>query len=477
VGVIRIATVDGRVLRAWRRSRGWDAPEMASRLRKAAQTAHIPTLDRLVNMVYRWEREGLKTERYQLLYARALEIAPDDLPAGPEKASENESGTAHSMEEAANALSRVISNPEDARGTDSAGFRNALEEDQEEMERRRLLQGLAALGVQVSPFSQSLEKVRMALSETVGYDSGSNLEDWEAAVVEYGYSYIATPPVSLVPNLAADLVAVHSIIRRIPKDGSTYRSWCRVGGALSALMAKSLSNLGQPRDSSKWWSTAQNFTDASGDLDLGFWVRGERIIHGLYENRPIPVLSRQVETTAQFANDHPCAPCIGLAELSAGRAQVAVLSGDYPSAEAELRRMEGILGQLPSVVTRDTSTVMSWGEQRYRYTQAWVYSCMGDEARTDHAAERALSLYPASNSRTPAQVKLMQAFARVRRGDITEGIRQAQAVYEPLSSGQSIAMVDALADRVLTSVPVEAQKRSDVAAYRELVASSVPRDD
>lgn len=72
------------------------------------------------------------------------------------------------------------------------------------------------------------------------------------------------------------------------------------------------------------------------------------------------------------------------------------------------------------------------------------------------------------------QIKLMQAFARVRIGDVTEGIRSAQAIYEPLASGRT-EMVDTLARRVLNSVPDEARKRIDVAGYRELLDSRFPR--
>jgi hypothetical protein len=75
--------VDGEVLRAWRRSRGWDAPEMARRLRRAATDGHVPAVASLTRMVRRWEREGLRGERYELLYARAVGVSPDDLAAGP----------------------------------------------------------------------------------------------------------------------------------------------------------------------------------------------------------------------------------------------------------------------------------------------------------------------------------------------------------------------------------------------------------
>lgn len=75
--------MDGAVLRDWRRSRGWDAPEMARRLRKAAVNSALPEPDSLKRMIWRWEREGLRSERYELLYAQALGVSPDDLAIGP----------------------------------------------------------------------------------------------------------------------------------------------------------------------------------------------------------------------------------------------------------------------------------------------------------------------------------------------------------------------------------------------------------
>ena len=75
--------MDGAVLRDWRRSRGWDAPEMARRLRRAAGNSAVPEPGSLKRMIWRWEREGLRNERYELLYARALSISPDELASGP----------------------------------------------------------------------------------------------------------------------------------------------------------------------------------------------------------------------------------------------------------------------------------------------------------------------------------------------------------------------------------------------------------
>jgi tetratricopeptide (TPR) repeat protein len=76
--------IDGETLRAWRRSRGWDVPEMARRLRHAAVDGQVPVHDALVRMIRRWERLGLTTERYELLYRSALGIAAGAGEPGPQ---------------------------------------------------------------------------------------------------------------------------------------------------------------------------------------------------------------------------------------------------------------------------------------------------------------------------------------------------------------------------------------------------------
>ena len=79
---------DGPVLRAWRRARGWDVPETARQLRRAARELRQPAAEHggLVRMVYGWERgDHDVSERYALLYARALGVSPDDLASGPVK--------------------------------------------------------------------------------------------------------------------------------------------------------------------------------------------------------------------------------------------------------------------------------------------------------------------------------------------------------------------------------------------------------
>jgi hypothetical protein len=79
--------IDGGTLRAWRRSRNLDVPALARLLRQAAGDDPVPVHDALVRMIRRWEREGLRTERYELLY-RALGF--DDTQTSPPEAARQE---------------------------------------------------------------------------------------------------------------------------------------------------------------------------------------------------------------------------------------------------------------------------------------------------------------------------------------------------------------------------------------------------
>src|SRR5260370_25043708 len=80
--------IDGGTLRAWRRSRGWDVPEVARQLRRAARDAgvDIAAPAGLIRMIYAWERGDHElSERYELLY-RALGLGatrrPGQQPGG-----------------------------------------------------------------------------------------------------------------------------------------------------------------------------------------------------------------------------------------------------------------------------------------------------------------------------------------------------------------------------------------------------------
>jgi hypothetical protein len=70
-----MAVSNGGELREWRRSRGWDVPELARRLRRAADEP-IAAHEGLIRMIRAWERGDHRlSERYELLYRRLGPLA------------------------------------------------------------------------------------------------------------------------------------------------------------------------------------------------------------------------------------------------------------------------------------------------------------------------------------------------------------------------------------------------------------------
>jgi hypothetical protein len=96
----------------------------------------------------------------------------------------------------------------------------------------------------------------------------AQLDDWEETLAEYGYTYVSVPPQRLLGELAADLVSVQSMAPRIGEGHPECTRWCRVTGGLSALLAKTLSILGQAREARPWWSTTQHAADTARDAEL-----------------------------------------------------------------------------------------------------------------------------------------------------------------------------------------------------------------
>ena len=335
------------------------------------------------------------------------------------------------------------------------------------MQRRRFVQSLFTLGA-ATPVIAAIENIRDGVDDTIGVDEGLHVDDWEEKVAEYGHTYRFLPPHRLMPELAADLVAVQQIIAHRAGD-RLMPSWYRVTGVLAALMAKTLANLEQPRPARHWWTTARHATMKSGDTDLGLWINAERLTYGLYERRPAFMLLQQADDAIAQA---PGSPSKGLIHTRAIRAQLLAVEGRTEDAAKEFRSCEEMFQHLPASVTGEARSIYGWPEGRLRYVEAWVAAFNGDSNRLDTAVTQAL---PTMESRVRTQLELLRASGHVRAGDATEGVRHAHTVYEAQPVEQRTAFVTSLAKQVIESVPEPRRAEPTVAAYRELMRSGSAR--
>jgi hypothetical protein len=210
--------ISGATLRAWRRSRGWDVPEMARQLRRAArdtgQTAAAH--EGLVRMIRDWEHDTHQlTERYELLY-RALGF--DGAQASPPAAAPS-------------------SQPLDA-GT--------------------------------QPWELADTLTRSSLSMTA-------VAFMEESVTSLAARYPFTPPADLIPGVQSMLRAVNDALGR--SQPVNVRARCvRLAGVLCGVAGQIADDTGRPDQSAAWFSAAGVAAAETDDTDLAAWAFALRSI-------------------------------------------------------------------------------------------------------------------------------------------------------------------------------------------------------
>jgi hypothetical protein len=337
----------------------------------------------------------------------------------------------------------------------------------EDMERRRLLESLAILGVTAALPDYASGTLRTAFNASLppNTQEDNTAEDWQEAALEYAHAFLTTTPQRLLPDLAADTIALRSVIQR-NKNSRRIRDFYRAAAILAAIMAETINALGMSRESRHWWRSARHAADASSDIDIQIWVYGQEAMNGIYQERPLPIVLDKAETAIRLASGHSCP---GLLEALACKAQVLAELGMATKADDILRDMEEHFSALPSNLTADRSSRMVWPQHRLWHTQSYVYTSSGKTARAEKAQEQALALYPISRLRPRAQIELHRAACIVQDGDAGSGISHAERVIESLPPGYYTRAVQVIAGKVLEALPVSERKKPAVNSYREVL--------
>ncbi|MFC9976174.1 hypothetical protein ACFVH6_35300 [Spirillospora sp. NPDC127200] len=413
-------------LQAEREARGWGKREMARRLFTAAgiDNGNVGSLARQISW---WESGRHFPRDWAPIYAVVLDTSTSGL-FGPEY-----------------------------------GDPPAVDVDQQ---RRRLLSCLGALGVEAAMHTEPLEPIREALLAALpGNRSGRMVRDWEETAFEYGHAFLTTPPGELLPDLATDLVGLQQELQRTSAEHQ--RRLCVPAGKLTALMAMTVSTLGQPRQARNWWKTARHTADASGDRDLRVWVRGYEAMSALYAGRPHVTVLRLADEAIVIAGDTPGAAAL---EAMASRAQVLALAGQGLEAEATINAMGDRFASLSGSDPEDRLSTTAWPETALHHTAAFAFSHSGNIARAEAAQERAMALYPAGMRRQRAQVALLRAVTLIQRGEISAAVALAGDTVGSLEAEQRTTTIRRGARMVLDAIPDAELSRPVVQDYRAALA-------
>src|SRR5690349_8859700 len=94
----------------------------------------------------------------------------------------------------------------------------------------------------------------------------------------------------------------------------------RSAALLASLIATTIANLDDLRSSRRWWRTAKQAADESGDVGTMVWIRGQEIVRSLYEQRPLPAILRMIVEAESLTVDRQ-APVESVQKLLSGKAQ------------------------------------------------------------------------------------------------------------------------------------------------------------
>jgi hypothetical protein len=286
-------------------------------------------------------------------------------------------------------------------------------------------------------------------------------DEWPAVVTAYATEFPISAPADLLPELSADLELLRTTAAATPPQALA----ALTGSAarLAALMALTLVCLGRSRAAKRWWRTARDTADQSGDRQACSSVRSWEAISGLAEHRPLPQLLELADEAQVIADRLDWS-----ADALAGRALVLATMGRTGAARKAMRDLRAVAAGLPTEVPSGSS-LFGWPSYRLHYVESYVCTALGDTGGAYSAQERAFALCPPDHRRDRAELALHRARCLVRDREVAAGLATAmRALVELPDRCQTEFLYDA-ARRVLSAVPAEDLGRPAVRDYRELL--------
>lgn len=342
-------------------------------------------------------------------------------------------------------------------------------DEEDDMERRAVMQLLTTLGVTSALPVEALETLRNRLEGSFGPREDHDVDEWAQAAWDHSHTLRTMPPARMVADLAADVVELRRLLGR-SQPKSVRNGLLQVSGQLSALMAMALFSLGEARSGRRWWGTARRAADECGDRDLRVWVRSREAAQALIGRHPSPTALNRLDEAMHIADG---APCAGLTEAQATRAAAQIIRGDRAGARDTLGQLAATFDRLPEAATQDRGSVWGWPEQRLRHNESRLYTLLGDTKRAATAQQRALALYPDELRRSAAQVHLNGATCLILDGDVASGLQYATSTVEALPAEQRTTVITKVASGVLETLPPQARNHSQAQHLRSLLQSKV----
>ncbi|WP_084265760.1 hypothetical protein [Actinomadura macra] len=423
-----------------RGSRGWGKWDMARRLYTAVGIQEPTTLQvkGLARQVARWESGRHFPRDWAGAYASAFNVEPDVL-FPPQPMTQKSQSTP---------IGRVGQSPS-ADGGDDA------------VKRRALLELVTALGAGAALPTDALSTVLSGIEEALSERADVDVNHWQDCAWEHSRAIWVEPTGALVGDLAADILALGTALRRESR-WLARQKLLRSSAEISAYMAQELSDMGRIRGARRCFQTAIRAADESEDCGLATWVRAYHAARAAWEGRDSTAVARLIDDALKNAGG---TPSVGLATALQTRAEVLADQGDADGAEEALVELRRVHAALPDQVTADHISPRGWPEDYLRFSESFVYSVLGKTAQAKAAIDQGLQLLPPERSGTRVNLKLMRSLSLVHEHETSDGLDSA---IESMQAMPNSTARRRIANEIIRALPDERARA--LPAARELRA-------
>lgn len=188
-------------------------------------------------------------------------------------------------------------------------------------------------------------------------------------------------------------------------------------------------------------SHAAEFADRSGDLETRVWVRGRAAIALGYEGSSLGVAD-MLAGQALALDD---GPSLGRLNALMGRAHVAVLRGDAPTALALVQDGRRVFDVAGSDDAPSDYAVPWW---RFQVFTSLLAARLGEERMALDAQDVAAANLPESLPRFRTHLEMHRGLMLVRAGDRAGGVAHARAALDALPAEKHSLTLRMLMDEI-----------------------------
>jgi transcriptional regulator with XRE-family HTH domain len=333
----------------------------------------------------------------------------------------------------------------------------------DEMERRLFLELFAGMGIgAITSGDKANQLVHLVLAR-----EPRDIDEWELACDDHLHALRTRPSAVARQDLLVDLLALHRQLR-IHGEGAKHLQ--RVSAALSTLHASLLTRLGEHGAAIRWWRTARDAADKSGDLELRLGVRANEAGHGLFGQRSPDTVLRLTQNAKKISGSNPSE---GYAFILLSEAKALSALGRHEEALTVLNAYRDLAARSLSATDIMSGYWTGPIDNRHKMHAAemQIFAKVGDEAATGKAIENVLSTTSGDYQVVP-HTRLNQALCLVTNGDVQRGVQQAASVIDGLRPAPRDAMTIENGYRILRALPPDARELGAVREYHELLAGA-----